>query len=191
MGTACYRSDGPADTIRELLTAAQVAQHYGFQPNRSGYICCPFHRENTPSLKLYPGDKGWHCFGCGKGGDVIRFVMELFDLNFPQAVVRLDADFGLGLALGQPAPRKRSRLLEERRRAEEERQALLEQHHALAEEYRCYFEVQKYFAPVRDGWEMFIHPLYAEAVKSLPALEWELDEIEEQLERGRHGGATA
>ena len=79
----------------------RLVERYGFEPNRNGYICCPFHKEDTPSLKVYE-DSGWHCFGCGKGGDQISFVRELFGLSFPQALTRLQVDFGL--AGSEPRP---------------------------------------------------------------------------------------
>ena len=95
---ASYRSDLAAE-IKERLTARQVIEAYGFHPNRAGYIQCPFHAgDRHGSLKIYDGDKtGWHCFGCGAGSTVIDFVMKLFNINFRQACLRLDADFSLGL----------------------------------------------------------------------------------------------
>ena len=65
-----------AADIRRILTAQQVAEFYGFQVGRSGFMKCPFHQgDHTASLKLYDGDGGWHCFGCGAHGSVIDFVM--------------------------------------------------------------------------------------------------------------------
>ena len=84
--------------IRQQLTMREVAELYGFTPDRNGFIKCPFHSDNHGSLKLYPEDRGWHCFGCNAGGSVIDFVMKLFDLTFQQAVLRLDSDFGKSTA---------------------------------------------------------------------------------------------
>lgn len=52
-----------------------VLDHYGYTPNRGGYIPCPFHGEKTASLKIYKPGKGWACFGCHAGGSPIDFVM--------------------------------------------------------------------------------------------------------------------
>lgn len=89
------------DGIKSTLSMQDVALLYGFEPNRAGSILCPFHQEKTPSLKVYSEiGRGWHCFGCGKGGSVIDFVMLLFDIPFRAACVRLNADFNLGLPIG-------------------------------------------------------------------------------------------
>ena len=80
-----------ASQIKERLTAQEVVEFYGFHPDRSGFIKCPFHQgDRHASLKVYSGNKtGWHCFGCGAGGSVIDFVMKLFDIDFRQACVRI------------------------------------------------------------------------------------------------------
>ncbi len=56
---------------------------------------CPFHSEKTPSFSVSPDKHIFHCFGCGKGGGVIRFVMEMENLTFPEAVRKLAARAGL------------------------------------------------------------------------------------------------
>lgn len=177
---ASFRSDDPARQIKERLTMDQAARRYGFQPNRAGYIRCPFHQEKTASLKIYPGDRGWHCFGCGRGGGAIDFVMQLFSLTFPQAVVRLDADFNLGLTAGCPSPGARSKILEERRAEAERARKEREEYCSAAREHRYWWEVKKYFAPSMEelgaGSEPQYHPLYVEALRLLPWLEYWLDE---------------
>lgn len=89
--------------IKERLTMAEVLEHYGFTV-RHGLMLCPFHSEKTPSFKVYPGS--FYCFGCGAGGDVIRFVAMLFQISMKDAAVKLNADFGLGLSVdGKPSYR--------------------------------------------------------------------------------------
>ena len=56
---------------------------------RKGYnywACCPFHHEKTPSFSINAADKYYHCFGCGASGDVITFIKEYENVEFPQAV---------------------------------------------------------------------------------------------------------
>lgn len=83
------------EIIKQTLSMHDVAGRYGFEPNRAGFICCPFHQDKTASLKVYdePG-RGWHCFGCNKGGSVVDFVMHLFNLDYKQAIMRMSFDFG-------------------------------------------------------------------------------------------------
>lgn len=182
--TANCRSDAVVQ-IRQKLTAAQVAEHYGFHPDRGGFIRCPFHSgDNHGSLKLYPGNRGWHCFGCHAGGDVIDFVMQLFQTTFRDAVARIDSDFGLHLTYDTPDPQKRAEALEMRRRAGEERARKIRRLQALGEEHRICHETAKFFQPeLLDDGAVWVHPLYAEAVHKLPALDAQINELEAQLGR--------
>lgn len=147
----------------------QVAEHYGFEPNRAGFIKCPFHQgDHTASLKLYQDDGGFHCFGCGAGGSVIDFVMRLFDLSFPQAVVRLSSDFNLGLTARRLTKQEASKILEDRRKKEKEKERAAQEYRKMAEEHRYWWEALKYFD--------YPHPMWVNAVKRLPYLEYWLDE---------------
>lgn len=56
---------------------------------------CPFHEEKTPSFMVSPLRQTFHCFGCGAGGSVIRFVMNIGDIDFPAAVRKLAARAGI------------------------------------------------------------------------------------------------
>ena len=174
---ASCRSDAAAQ-IKQALTTQEVAERYGFIPNRNGYIQCPFHQgDDHGSLKIYQGERGWCCFGCHKGGTAIDFVMLLFDITFPQAVVRLSTDFNLGLSNDITTPQVRSELIEARRREAEKKAAIAARYPEVAAEYRDCFEIAKYAPPVLlpDG-GIWFHPLYAEAVQRMPQLEWWLNE---------------
>ncbi|MEU6643391.1 DNA primase [Saccharomonospora sp. NPDC046836] len=58
---------------------------------------CPFHEEKTPSFNVRPTHGTFHCFGCGEGGDVIKFVMQIEHLGFVESVERLADQIGLRL----------------------------------------------------------------------------------------------
>ena len=148
----------------------RVVRQYGFKPNRGGFISCPFHQEKTPSLKIYkqPG-RGFHCFGCGAGGSVIDFVMSLFGIPFPAALVRLNADFNLGLTGYRPDPKEVRRLKAERLRAERERRAYQDKHNRITAEHRRLWQCKLRKYPTDPN-----EPLdkdFVEACRRLPILE--------------------
>lgn len=86
-----------AEQIKEAVTCQQFAEYIGLKVDRNGFTRCPFHGEKTASLKIYKGGRGWCCFGCHKGGDVINFAMLWYKIGFKEALKRLDTDFSLGL----------------------------------------------------------------------------------------------
>ena len=79
--------------IKSAITVRQAGEVYGMEPDHHGMVCCPFHSESTPSMKL--NDNYYYCFGCGANGDVIDLTAKLFDLNPRQAAEKLVHDFGL------------------------------------------------------------------------------------------------
>ena len=90
-----------AREIKDRVRISDVLALYHLEPGRAGFIHCPFHAgDRDASLKVYPEQNSWHCFGCGKGGSVIDFVMEMEHYGFRQAAAKLDSDFHLGL-IGQ------------------------------------------------------------------------------------------
>lgn len=71
----------------------EVARYYGITVNRLGFTKCPFHKERTPSMKIY--NDHFYCFSCQCGGDAIRLVSQLFSLTPLEAAKKLQADFGI------------------------------------------------------------------------------------------------
>jgi len=59
--------------------------------------CCPFHGESTPSFVISPAKQIYHCFGCGAGGDSIKFVMEHEKLSYPEALEKLSSMYNVTL----------------------------------------------------------------------------------------------
>ena len=81
------------ETIKAAISVKQAAEHYGLKMSRNCMVCCPFHNDRHPSMKL--NEDYFFCFGCGAKGDVIDFVAKLFDLSSYEAAQKLAADFGL------------------------------------------------------------------------------------------------
>ena len=86
---------------------------------------CPFHPEKTPSFNVHPVRQIYHCFGCGAGGDVFKFVQEMDKCPFPEAI-RIVAE-----KCGIPVPRPRERSPQEYRE-NQQRSALVEMHRNAA-----------------------------------------------------------
>jgi DNA primase len=82
---------------------------------------CPFHQEKTPSFTVSPLKQIFYCFGCGKGGDVFNFVMDMEKSAFPEAVRTVAEKCGIAI----PRPRERS---PEERQENQQRAALIEMH---------------------------------------------------------------
>ena len=59
------------ETVKNSVTVKQAAEHYGCKVNRGDMICCPFHDDRHPSMKL--NEDYFYCFGCGTTGDVIDY----------------------------------------------------------------------------------------------------------------------
>ena len=78
--------------VKENVTARQAAEQYGFELKHGGMMCCPFHDDKNPSMKV---DKRFHCFGCGEDGDAIDFVGKLFTLKPKEAAEKLANDLGI------------------------------------------------------------------------------------------------
>src|SRR6202044_2131644 len=86
---------------------------------------CPFQQEKTPSFSVSAVKQMYYCFGCGKGGDVFQFVMELEKAPFPEAVRTVAEKCGIAI----PKPRERS---PEERKENQQRSALVDMHREAA-----------------------------------------------------------
>ena len=120
----------PSETIEQIAAANDIVEVIGsyFPLKRAGAnfkALCPFHREKTPSFTVSPSRQTFHCFGCGVGGSVFRFVMDYEHVDFPSAVRKLAARCGITIV------EKRGAADEERQY--ETRRTLLKLHAEAAE----------------------------------------------------------
>lgn len=84
-------SDELIDEIRRSNDIVDVISQY-VNLKRSGrnfFGLCPFHNEKSPSFSVSPDKQIFHCFGCGVGGDVFRFVSKIENISFREAVETL------------------------------------------------------------------------------------------------------
>ena len=79
--------------IKMAVSVKEAAEYYGLEVNRGNMVCCPFHADRTPSMKL--NEDYFYCFGCGAHGDVIDLVVKLFNLSSYDAAKKLAYDFGI------------------------------------------------------------------------------------------------
>lgn len=88
----------PEEKVEQVRSAVNIADFIGqyVQLKKAGknlFGLCPFHEERTPSFSVNDQKQIFHCFSCGRGGNVFSFIMDLENLSFPEAIVKV-ADFG-------------------------------------------------------------------------------------------------
>jgi DNA primase len=108
------------DSVDRVKQAADIVEvistHTDLRRQGARYVgLCPFHDERTPSFSVEPQEKLYHCFGCGVGGDVIKFVEEKDGLNFAEAVELLADRYGVELEREQEDPRAEAKRQRRRR----------------------------------------------------------------------------
>ena len=116
-----------ADRVKQQADIVRVVGEYvRLKKNGQNFTgLCPFHSEKTPSFAVHPVKQIYHCFGCGVGGDVFKFVMEMDKCEFMEAVQAVADKCGIAI------PRSRERSPEERRE-QQQRTALVELHREAA-----------------------------------------------------------
>jgi len=108
------------ESVERVKQAADIVEvisaHTDLRRQGARYTgLCPFHDERTPSFSVEPTEKLYHCFGCGVGGDVIKFVEEKDGLNFAEAVELLADRYGVELEREQEDPRAEAKRQRRRR----------------------------------------------------------------------------
>lgn len=84
---------GIFEIVKATVNLREAADYYGLKQNKNHMVCCPFHNDRHPSMKL--NEDYFYCFGCGATGDVIELVSRLFGLSAYEAAQKLAYDFGI------------------------------------------------------------------------------------------------
>ncbi len=161
------------EEVKQRLSMRQVAEYYGYRVSRKGTCLCPFHADRHPSMKIYENDKGYYCFTCGSGGDVVKFVGMLYGLRNEEACRKLISDFSLPVAaedLSYREKRERSKkhdkyveLLKFKREAQ-----------AILREYRIL---------LCEAAQDFASPHFEEAMQELSVVEYRMECLTECPEK--------
>ncbi len=111
----------PQTFIQELLSRADVVEIVGryVQLKKGGANfmgLCPFHGEKSPSFSVSPSKQFYHCFGCGKNGNAISFLMDHAGMTFVEAVNDLAQQYGLQVPQDDASPQDRARAAEQRQK---------------------------------------------------------------------------
>ena len=151
------------EAVKAAVTPRMAAERYGLPVRQGIMVCCPFHNDRTPSMKL--NEDYFYCFGCGASGDVIDLVARLFNLSSYDAAKKLAADFGIA----EQKPSVLAKLKRGKTQVESER--------------HCFRVLRDYFGILQD-WkdhcapqspEDIIDPRYVEACHMLERIENMLD----------------
>ena len=80
------------EEIKSQYSMRDIVERYGFHPNKTGFISCPFHQgDHSPSMKIY--EKDFHCHACGAKGDIFTFIQKMDNCDFKTALYSLGGTY--------------------------------------------------------------------------------------------------
>ncbi|MCY7350687.1 MAG: DNA primase [Cytophagaceae bacterium] len=99
----------PEETVRQIQQTADIVDvvgDYVSLKKRGANLtaCCPFHNEKTPSFNVNPARGIYKCFGCGKAGDSVKFIMDIEGIGFPEALRHLAKKYGIDIPETEQTP---------------------------------------------------------------------------------------
>ncbi len=110
----------PQTFIDDLLSRTDIVEvvgrHVPLKKAGANFVgLCPFHNEKSPSFSVSPVKQFFHCFGCGKSGNALGFLMEHSGLHFVESVQDLAQSVGMVMPVTQFSPQEQERAVEQRR----------------------------------------------------------------------------
>lgn len=151
------------EAVKAAVTPRMAAERYGLPIQQGSMVCCPFHADRTPSMKL--NEDYFYCFGCGASGDVIDLAARLFSLSGYDAAKKLATDFGMT----EQKPSVLTKLKRSKSQAELESRSF----RVLGDYLQILQDWKAHCAPQSP--EDSIDPRYAEACHMLERIENMLD----------------
>lgn len=165
----CHLCKEDYEEVKQRVSMCKAAEYYGFKVNRQGFCLCPFHTDRHPSMKIYKHDKGYFCFTCHSGGDVIKFVSRLFDLRNEEACKKLIEDFSLPIQVENLSYRQKRERLKKREYYQEVQKFRLD----------AYTVLKGYWMLLSEASHNFLHPHFEEALQELSVVEYRLECLDE------------
>lgn len=174
-----------ASEIKNRVTMPQILRLYGFDVDRHNRIPCPLHGGTDRNCGVK--DDYIHCFVCGESADQIKFVQKYFGLSFADAISKINADFALGLPIGEKIDRRKQmdiarQTFERNQKQKREREARERLETAFYDAHGDFARLDRQmreYAP-KSG-EKELHPLFVEAIKNIEYAKYALGCAEEEL----------
>lgn len=143
------------EEIKNTTKMVEVLRRYGLEANRHGMICCPFHNERHPSMKVY--EDSFYCFACGAHGDIFDFVQLMDRCDFKTAFRTLGGEY-------DPDRKTSSRIAIMRRKIAQRKKAeqaekIRKKRELNSELISAYRWIIDHTEPMSDGWADAVHAL--------------------------------
>ena len=176
-----------AEQIKIRVKMPELLSNYGFIIQRGNRIPCPFH--NGKDLNCGVKNDYIHCFVCGESADQIGFVQKYFDLNFVDAVAKINEDFSLGLDIEEKVDKRKQIEIskqtflkkKEQKEKEEKKEKLLNAWLDAQQEVVRLQENIKLYRPQQPCQELY--PLFSEAISNIELSKYKLQCAEEEYDR--------
>lgn len=167
--------------IKRIASCIDVCRTAGLEPNAKGFVCCPFHGEKTGSCRVWADH--FHCYGCGKHGDVIDLAAQLWDVPFQDAVKSVAAMYGIAESCSDIIRQKQKAAERKRTERAERIERLRQDYDSKLQAFRLCEMCKEQYAP-RSPTDS-VNPLFTDALHNFERLyddmkqaEWALIDAE-------------
>lgn len=152
------------EEVKARYSMHSVVERYGYQPNRAGFISCPFHKgDREASMKLYKDS--YYCFGCGAKGDIFSFVQEMEHCDFKTAFYSLGGTYEKPTFQSKLAVYKTKKQAEQRQKIKAKINRRKQLNNILVDIYRDYMNRSEPFSEVWcDCYNALQYQLYVHEV---------------------------
>jgi len=137
-----------ARMVKQSVSALEAAKALGLDPDRYGRCRCPIHGGKDRNLKVFGGTRGYYCFVCHSGGDILDLVGNVNRCGLKEAVAWADGVFHLGLENDDRAAIEAARRASDRRKREQERRDRM-----LERDFRLWLDAQEVSKEIDQAYE--------------------------------------